>query len=969
LPSVSTPSRFIGDAVVAVFGVPVAHEDDALRATRAAHEMRRRMDELNADFEGQYGARISLRIGVNTGEVVAGTSGAREAIVTGDAVNVAARLEQAAQPGEILLGEATHRLVRHAVTADRLEPLAVKGKAEPLVAYRLAGVESLRPPRAGRLDAPMIGRGEEAAMLAALRDEAAGGYCVLATVTGEPGVGKSRLAAEVVAQAHAFRVITARCLEYGEGITYWPIGEIVRGAAEIRDEHTSPEAVARIEMIVPPTEAAVIAQAIGLGGGKATTRDIAAAVAGFLAAIAGRRPLMLVLDDLHWAEPPLLELVASLPLRVESAPLFVLCLARAELPERDPTWRVTVGLEPLDASATEVLARGLLGGLPLPEGLGGRISDAAAGNPLFVEELIGMLVDDRLLTKAADGWVADPGLAGFAIPATLRELLGARLDALPEGERSSLERGAVEGQVFHRGAVSALSDEVHRPSLGGTLDRLVERDVLRPGRPDFADDSAYRIRHILIRDAAYEAIPKRVRADLHRRFADWLEDKAGGRLTEYEEILGHHLERAHRYLEDLGPIGAHGDGIAARAAEWLERAGRRAFDRRDSRAAANLLGRAAALLPAGSARQLDLLQAAGEELAFMMELEPAERALTEVVAGAQARGDTGSESHGRLWLSLVRFWTDAEYGALEMLDDVDAAAGVFETLADLKGTARTHDWRSFALSQLGRYADSEREAHRALALGRQVGDERFAAEQTWYLAWAAAYGPIPVDAGIASCEALIAGARDDPAVIGHALYALAILHALAGSFDAARDAADRGRVVFDGVGMAFSAWHPHHRAAIDLLSGDAASAEAHLRRAVDVLGLINDYPSASSAASLLAELLVDRGELDEAMAIVERAREWAPKDQPIQAARWRAATARALARLGEDRVALAREAVALADRTDHLVFQGDTLIALADVLRRAGHDPAPAIGDAMARYARKGSLAAAEHARRRLGLG
>ena len=464
-----TVEKFIGDAVMAVFGVPVAHEDDALRACRAAYEMQLRLDSLNTELERRYGSLIALRIGVNTGEVVAGDATSRQALVTGDAVNVAARLEQAAAPGEILLGESTFRLVRGAVSAEPVAPLELKGKSEPMPAYRLLDVDGAAPARAGRLDTPLVGRRAELALLRRHLTDARSGTPALVTVLGEPGVGKSRLAADLLAEAEPdFRVLTGRCLEYGEGITYWPIAEIVRQAADIRDEHSRMEAVALIEAVVPPADATIVAQAIGLVDGRASTQEIAATIQRFVAAFAGRRPLLILVDDVHWAEPALLELLASFPEHAGVPQLLVVCLARPELLDRDVSWDATVRLQPLEHEESVALVETLLSEAAVPPSVVERISIAAAGNPLFVEELVGMLVEDGLLERRDEAWVAAPSLAELAIPPTLRELLGARLDRMPTGERAALERGSIEGQVFHRGAVVHLSDGEGRSDVAAS---------------------------------------------------------------------------------------------------------------------------------------------------------------------------------------------------------------------------------------------------------------------------------------------------------------------------------------------------------------------------------------------------------------------------------------------------------------------------------------------------------------------
>ena len=329
-----TVEKFIGDAVMAVFGVPLAHEDDALRACRAALEMQDRLASLNESFERRFGSTIALRIGVNTGEVVAGEGTAREALVTGDSVNVAARLEQTAAPGEVLIGEGTFRLVRGAVSTEPVSPLSLKGKAEPLPAYRLLGVEKVAPARTRRLDTPMVAREAELALLRDLLTEAREGRPRLATVIGEAGVGKSRLAAELVARAEAdgFLVLVGRCLPYGEGITYWPIAEIVREAADIRDEHSRDDARARIVELAGP-EAGAVAQALGLEAGEAGTGEIARAIAGVVRRLADERPLLVLVEDVHWGEDALLELLAGLPAELGDARTLLLCLARLELVE------------------------------------------------------------------------------------------------------------------------------------------------------------------------------------------------------------------------------------------------------------------------------------------------------------------------------------------------------------------------------------------------------------------------------------------------------------------------------------------------------------------------------------------------------------------------------------------------------------------------------------------------------------
>ena len=420
-----TVEKFIGDAVMAVFGVPVVHEDDALRAARAAIDMREALGALNEELERDYGTRLEARIGVNTGEVVTGTE---ERLATGDAVNVAARLEQAAAPGEVLLGPETMALLRSSVNAEELDPLELKGKAEGVRAYRLVSVDAGEMAR--RLDAPLVGRGRELRLLADAWERAMSERtCVLFTLLGAAGVGKSRLTEEFLAALDA-TVVRGRCLSYGEGITYWPVTEIVIQLGNRGHDAGGP-----------------LAGLVGEGT-PTSSEEIALAFRRLLEDAAGEQPLLVLFDDIHWGEPALFDLIEHAATMSRGAPILMLCLGRPELLDRRPAWgggllnATTALLEPLSAEETEELIAAL--GSSFDQGLAARIRDAAGGNPLFVEEMAAMVAE---------------GGSDVAVPPTVQALLAARLDQLDGEERSVLERGAVEGQVFHRGAVHALGAE------------------------------------------------------------------------------------------------------------------------------------------------------------------------------------------------------------------------------------------------------------------------------------------------------------------------------------------------------------------------------------------------------------------------------------------------------------------------------------------------------------------------------
>jgi class 3 adenylate cyclase len=591
--------KFIGDAVMAVFGIPVLHEDDALRAVRAASDMRGALGPLNEELERAYGVRIQVRIGVATGEVVASRVVGEQRFATGDVTNVAARLEQAAEPGEILIGNSTLQLVRYAVTVEPVGPLALKGKGQPVSASRLVAVGG-----AGRrLGTPIVGRQDELALLGhALDRVVVENTCRLVTVVGAPGVGKSRLVAELLQnRSDAATILHGRCLSYGDGITFWPIRGVVAEAAGLTGDESAGSARRKIRSLVaeaPDADLIVerVAEAIGVGESAPAQRGTAWAIGRLFDELARRRPLVVVFDDVHWGEPTFLDLVESIA-QPRPAPILLLCLARPDLLELRPGWgervesAMRLPLHPLDDTSVGVLVDNLLGATELSPGLRDRIAAVTEGNPLFVEEVVATLIDEGRLDAGSE----------VALPPTIQALLGARLDRLAREDRVVLERGAIEGKAFHPDAVVALSPDEERGNVDERLSRLVEREFLLPGPASLIGERTFVFRHQLLRDAAYESVPKAVRSDLHERFASWLEAKAAAHAQDFDEILGHHLQRAYAYRKDLGPVDGSAEALAARAGSRLGSAGVRAYARGDAAGAATLLARALVLLPGSDA--------------------------------------------------------------------------------------------------------------------------------------------------------------------------------------------------------------------------------------------------------------------------------------------------------------------------------------------------------------------------------
>jgi predicted ATPase/class 3 adenylate cyclase len=967
-----------GEAVVAVFGVPRLHEDDAVRAVRAAAELRESAAALAAASRSR-GVRFDLRVGVATGEVVV-TDTAGLDVVVGEPVSLAARLARTAAAGEILLGVATQRLARDAITVEPVVPDAGGAGPDPAAHYRLLAVSPGSPGHARRLDAPMVGRVRELRLLGEAFDRAVGERtCHLFTVLGAAGVGKSRLVGEFLRRlGPRAAVLRGRCLDYGEGITFWPVAEMVREAAGIADADDAGTARSKLAGLLAGQEhEAVLVQRVsvllGLAEGGAPVDELSWAVRKLLEALARDRPLVVGLDDLHWAEPTLLDMVRHVVDWARDAPILLVCLARPELLDARPDWgggtlnATSILLEPLGEPDCARLVDNLLGRIQGAGALRARVTGIAEGNPLFVEELVGMLVDEGLLVRRGGGWVVTGELSTVPVPPTIQALMAARVDRLAEEERAVLERGSVVGKVFYQGAVAELSPEPLRPAVPAHLMGLVRKELIRPDRSGFAGDDAFRFRHLLLRDAAYLALPKRERAGLHERFAAWLERVVGDRLAEYEEIVGYHLEQAARYLAEVGPVDDHGRRLARRAGERLALVGRRAHARGDLGAAIGLLARARDLLGAGDAGR-EVAVELGEALVWAGEFGRAEAVLTEALAAASGAGDRRLETHAALVHLQLQQLTGVDGWNGRAREAAERAVGAFEQLGDDRGLVLAWALLADVHMTTGQAARTVEELERAMVHAQRAGDSRRLVRCQMFLPSALAAGPTPVAEAVRRCQQLEQQAGAAQSLVAGIRSLLSGLRAKEGRFEEARRLAAESKRIFADLGRPLAAAAAAMEfGEVELWAGDAPAAERELRSGYDVLERFGEDYWRATVATLLAEAALVQGRPDEAWRWTEIGQELSAGDDVDVQVRWRAVRAKVLAGRGDHDTAarLAGEAVELAKATDFLGLRGEALVALAEVHRLGGRRAAAvaALDEALALYQRKGDLVAAARTR------
>jgi DNA-binding SARP family transcriptional activator/tetratricopeptide (TPR) repeat protein len=920
--------KYVGDAVMAGFGIPVSHEDDALRAARAALDIRTGVAALNEQLVHDHGVGLQVRIALEAGEVVATPTEARQRLVTGEAVGIASRLEQLADPDEILVGEVAARLIDHAARLESLGELQIKGLSRPVRAFRLIEIHATTPAFEQLLDAPLVGRKRElAALRRSLKRAVDGATARVALVVASPGVGKSRLASELARRTKGVTTLWGRCLSYGEGITYWPLREVLAEAESGKER----DAVLEALDAEPPPPAP----------------EIAYLFRRFCEALARERTLVLVFDDVHWAEQTFLELLEHLADKGE-APILVVCLARDELLEERPAFLEgpsnvdRISLDVLSPEDTAALLDGL-GGTVLESDQHARIAETAEGNPLFVEQLLALALEG--------------GLAERPLPETIQALLAARLDRLGPGERAVLERGAVIGKEFRLEDVVALVDPEASPTTEVHMHALATRGFVRPDAP-----GEFRFRHVLVQEAVYRAAPKRLRAELHERFADRLATNSA-ELPDLDEFVGYHLEQAYRLRVELGESNRRAERLAEDGGERLGEAGVRAAKRGDISATVSLLDRARSLLPDSKPRRLELqcelaiaLRASGDALG-------AATMLQEVVHASREAGDRRLQFRARIEHAYV------ESGVKDALfEAANEGIPIFEAAQDHRSLGRALLLvGAVEGARHGRHKARVDAAERALAHYELAGWP--AATCLGEIATALYQGPTPVSEGIRRVEELRANVASDSLARAHLGVMLAGLTAQQGDFDQARALTAAAQATYADLGqMAARAIYAMAMLGdIERLAGDLGTAQdAYLEHCRD-LERIRAYAPLSSSAGDLAATLYDAGRFEESEEWASLAEKYTADDDLDARLHWMPVKAKLAGRQGASVEAeqLAREVVCLSTSTDGLNLRAAVHVSLGEVLQSGGDPVAAAVEfrEALRLYELKGNIVAAARVR------
>jgi class 3 adenylate cyclase len=948
-----TVEKFIGDAVVGLFGVPTLREDDATRAVRGAAELVTAMDALNGQLAASSDVHLAVRVGVNSGAMLVRSDTPGEARAFGDAVNIAARLQQAAAPGEVLIGEGTLELVRDAVVVVPVAPIAAKGKPEPIAAARLVEVLTEMPAFERPLRTRLVGRVAELERLRALAAATCDGDPRLVTVIGEPGLGKSRLLRElIVGAANGSAPLVGRCLHYGDGITYWPLAEILRQL----DRRGGVGSV-----VAGDPDEALIRSRLGAVRGAdvvAAAGEIGWAARRLFERLAGEPPLIVVFDDIHWAEPAMLDLIEYLAATTRAGVLFA-CAARPELLDLRPAWAAPqphsdlVTIAALSAEETRQLSN-IAASAALDESVIERVVSSAAGNPLFVEQLVAAAEDGSLDAQAP--------------PRSIQVLLASRIDQLPASERDVLTRGSVEGRLFHRGAIVALQDQEPVGGVDAALLSLVRKQFVRPDRSEFPGDDGYRFAHALVRDAAYDAAPKALLATLHERYADWLEARVGEAVADVEEILGYHLERAYLLRETLDRADAD-RATAMRAARHLMTAARRANDRWDSTAVLHLLRRARPLLEDDPA-WLDVAVPYASAMSDEEIKSDAVAELTRTVDAAEHAGRWDVAQRARLLRSMIVGGAPDLDGLRREAEDVIARIDPDEDPA-----TATAAWRNLAYhgTITGDPHLTERAGERSLAIARKASLPKMTSVALGFYLWAVVPGPTPARDGIRRCRELWDPENSQPADQVRLHGALSWLYAMCLEDAEARACVDAVLELQERRGESSYRDLENMVGPALVLLGDLTAAEDWFRSCCDDLRARGQLAVWSTTAAYLGHVLADQGvRLDEADELCRESERLTDSGDRLSEILTRSLRAKLLLAADDSAGARvhARAAVEFAEMTKWPSTTADVLVVLAAAARSEGD--AAAMTDALDRatmlYHTKGNLAGEQHANRLRGI-
>lgn len=958
-----TVAKLIGDGVMAVFGIPDIAEDDAERAVRSGVDLQSEFAGFAERILRVYNAEVDLRVGINTGEIVIADS---DDDMFGDALNTAARIESECIPGRVLVGEQTWRLTRSDITYEVLGLVNVKGKDEAIATFQV--VEAAVFGVDHDAGTPFVGRGDEIETLTRAIDEAISERSpVLVTVVGSPGVGKTRLAAETrtLAAPHAqsfdLRVDRARTA------TFEPIGDLLRQAVD-HEGGNSEVTIAAIETWIGgdgdvAVLAPLLATFVGASPARSTEESFWASRR-LIEILASRRPTVIVVDDIQWAQPLFLDLLDHLTEWV-AGPVALICLARPEIREIRPALvevgrRISevISLEGLGAAATKELAASLLGA-DLPPELVARLPESTDGNPLFVRELVRMLVDDGVIYERDGRWVLAIDPDAVEVPPTIQSLLASRVERMPADERLVVEMASIVGSEFARGAVAALLPAAKRAGLDAILERLRRKEIIDPTGTYWGEEPMLRFHHVLIRDASYRRILKQRRAALHQQVAEWVAEAADRFGGSHEITIGFHYEQAHEFRSQLGAMDPDADELGAKAAQLFQIAGERALAQDDLTAAGSLAQRALARLPKDAPGRADLLVVACEAFFSSGNVREADPHFDELRVAA---------------LDDVRLtaWADAFAGHRAWLAEpvrlaatepqLDEAASLLDALDDQAGVAKARLVRAMVLARLGRVGDAEAELDAALTAARAAGDRRHVTAVLGAAPLAALWGPSPVARAGGRCLDIIRLLRitsASPMVEATSVRCQAVLEAMRGRFEQARELIDRSRTTVEELGLRHGILETDMFAGvIELFADDAVAAEPFLRRAYAGLGNLGIGADAGQAAALLSQALVLQGRIDEAAPLAAESQELAGQNLQTAIAS-RAAGAEIAAEQGrfEEAIALAEAAVEIAGGTDLTIDHARAASTLALVQSRAGNTPSAesATARAVRLYAAKGA--------------